>query len=65
MPIDGTCVNRCDALSQPGVDDQAQARDVPLDEIEQMLDEANPWSKVAQRPRDHDPGTHLQRSPGR
>ncbi|MCB1802577.1 MAG: aspartate-semialdehyde dehydrogenase, partial [Gammaproteobacteria bacterium] len=46
VPIDGTCVRigamRCHSQALT----IKLTRDVPLDEIEQMLDEANPWSKV-------------------
>ena len=46
VPIDGTCVRigamrcHCQALTIK------LKKDVPIDEIEQMLDEANAWSKV-------------------
>jgi aspartate-semialdehyde dehydrogenase len=46
IPIDGTCVRigamRCHSQALT----IKLKKDVPLDEIEQMLDEANPWSKV-------------------
>jgi aspartate-semialdehyde dehydrogenase len=46
IPIDGTCVRigamRCHSQALT----IKLKRDVPIDEIEQMLDEANPWSKV-------------------
>jgi len=46
IPIDGTCVRvgamRCHSQALT----IKLKTDVPLDEIEQMLDEANPWSKV-------------------
>jgi len=46
IPIDGTCVRigamRCHSQALT----IKLKRDVPLDEIEQMLDEANGWSKV-------------------
>jgi len=46
IPIDGTCVRigamRCHSQALT----IKLKRDVPLDEITQMLDEANPWSKV-------------------
>ncbi len=46
IPIDGTCVRigamRCHSQ---GLTIKLK-RDVPIDEIEQILDEANPWSKV-------------------
>ena len=46
VPIDGTCVRigamRCHSQALT----IKLKRDVPLDEIEQMLDEANAWSKV-------------------
>ena len=46
IPIDGICVRvgamRCHSQALT----IKLKRDVPLDEIEQMLDEANPWSKV-------------------
>lgn len=46
IPIDGTCVRigamRCHSQALT----IKLTRDVPLDEIEQMLDEANAWSKV-------------------
>ncbi|HOP17263.1 MAG TPA: aspartate-semialdehyde dehydrogenase, partial [Gammaproteobacteria bacterium] len=46
VPIDGTCVRigamRCHSQALT----IKLKKDVPLDEIEQMLDEANPWSKV-------------------
>jgi len=46
IPIDGTCVRigamRCHSQALT----VKLKKDVPIDEIEQMLDEANPWSKV-------------------
>jgi len=46
IPIDGTCVRigamRCHSQALT----IKLKKDVPLDEIAQMLDEANPWSKV-------------------
>ncbi|MCP5306838.1 MAG: aspartate-semialdehyde dehydrogenase [Chromatiaceae bacterium] len=46
VPIDGTCVRigamRCHSQSLT----IKLKRDVPIDEIEQILDDANPWSKV-------------------
>ena len=46
VPIDGTCVRigamRCHSQALT----IKLKKDVPIDEIEQMLDEANPWSKV-------------------
>jgi len=46
IPIDGTCVRigamRCHSQALT----IKLRKDVPLDEIEQMLDEANPWSRV-------------------
>ena len=46
IPIDGTCVRigsmRCHSQALT----IKLTRDVPIDEIEQMLDEANEWSKV-------------------
>jgi aspartate-semialdehyde dehydrogenase len=46
IPIDGTCV-RVGAMRCHGQALTIKLKmDVPVDEIEQMLDEANPWSKV-------------------
>jgi aspartate-semialdehyde dehydrogenase len=46
IPIDGTCVRigamRCHSQALT----IKLKRDVPIDEIEQLLDEANPWSRV-------------------
>jgi aspartate-semialdehyde dehydrogenase len=46
IPIDGTCVRigamRCHSQALT----IKLKRDVPIDEIEQLLDEANPWSSV-------------------
>jgi aspartate-semialdehyde dehydrogenase len=46
IPIDGTCVRigamRCHSQALT----IKLRKDVPIDEIEQMLDEANPWSRV-------------------
>ncbi len=46
IPIDGTCVRigamRCHSQALT----IKLRKDIPLDEIEQMLDEANPWSRV-------------------
>ena len=51
IPIDGTCVRigamRCHSQALT----IKLKRDVPIDEIEQMLDEANPWSKVVRNDR--------------
>lgn len=52
IPIDGTCVRigamRCHSQALT----IKLKQDVPLDEIEQMLDEANEWSKVIPNERD-------------
>ena len=52
VPIDGTCVRigamRCHSQALT----IKLKRNVPIDEIEQMLDEANPWSKVIANDRD-------------
>ena len=52
VPIDGTCVRigamRCHSQALT----IKLKRDVPLDEIEQMLDEANAWSKVVPNERE-------------
>lgn len=52
IPIDGTCVRigamRCHSQALT----IKLKKDVPMDEIEQMLDEANPWSKVIPNDRD-------------
>ena len=52
IPIDGTCVRvgamRCHSQ---GLTIKLK-RDVPMDEIEQMLDEANEWAKVIPNDRD-------------
>lgn len=52
IPIDGTCVRigamRCHSQALT----IKLKQDVPMDEIEQMLDEANDWSKVIPNDRD-------------
>jgi aspartate-semialdehyde dehydrogenase len=52
IPIDGTCVRigsmRCHSQALT----IKLKKDVPVDEIEQMLDEANAWSKVIPNDRD-------------
>jgi aspartate-semialdehyde dehydrogenase len=52
IPIDGTCVRigamRCHSQALT----IKLKKDVPLDEIEQMLDEANEWSKVVPNDRE-------------
>jgi len=52
IPIDGTCVRigsmRCHSQALT----VKLKKDVPVDEIEQMLDEANAWSKVVPNDRD-------------
>ena len=52
IPIDGTCVRigamRCHSQALT----IKLRKDVPMDEIEQMLDEANSWSKVVPNDRD-------------
>ena len=52
IPIDGTCVRigamRCHSQALT----IKLKKDVPMDEIEQMLDEANPWSKVVPNDRE-------------
>ncbi len=52
IPIDGTCVRigamRCHSQALT----IKLKKDVPVDEIEQMLDEANDWSKVIPNERD-------------
>ena len=52
IPIDGTCVRvgamRCHSQALT----IKLKKDVPVDEIEQMLDEANSWSKVIPNDRD-------------
>jgi len=52
IPIDGTCVRigamRCHSQALT----IKLKRDVPMDEIEQMLDEANAWSRVIPNERD-------------
>jgi aspartate-semialdehyde dehydrogenase len=52
IPIDGTCVRigsmRCHSQALT----IKLTRDVPVDEIEQILDEANPWSRVIPNDRD-------------
>jgi len=52
IPIDGTCVRigamRCHSQALT----IKLKKDVPVDEIEQMLDEANQWSKVVPNDRD-------------
>ncbi len=52
IPIDGTCVRigamRCHSQALT----VKLKKDVPMDEIEQMLDEANAWSKVIPNERD-------------
>jgi aspartate-semialdehyde dehydrogenase len=52
VPIDGTCVRvgamRCHSQ---GLTIKLR-RNVPIDEIEQIIDEANPWSKVIPNERD-------------
>jgi aspartate-semialdehyde dehydrogenase len=52
IPIDGTCVRvgamRCHSQALT----IKLKRDVPLDEIEQILDEANPWSLVVPNERE-------------
>ena len=52
IPIDGTCVRigamRCHSQALT----IKLKKDVPIDEIEQMLDEANAWSKVIPNERD-------------
>jgi len=52
IPIDGTCVRigamRCHSQALT----IKLKKDVPIDEIEQMLDEANEWSKVVPNDRD-------------
>ena len=52
IPIDGTCVRigamRCHSQALT----IKLKKDVPIDEIEQMLDEANEWSKVIPNDRD-------------
>jgi aspartate-semialdehyde dehydrogenase len=52
IPIDGTCVRigsmRCHSQALT----IKLKKNVPVDEIEQMLDEANPWSKVIPNDRD-------------
>lgn len=46
IPIDGTCVRIGAMRSHSQALTIKLKKDVPLDEIEQMLDEANAWSKV-------------------
>ena len=52
IPIDGTCVRigamRCHSQALT----IKLKRDVPMDEINQILDQANPWSKVIPNERD-------------
>jgi aspartate-semialdehyde dehydrogenase len=52
IPIDGTCVRigamRCHSQALT----IKLKRDVPIDEIERLLDEANPWSRVVPNDRD-------------
>jgi aspartate-semialdehyde dehydrogenase len=52
IPIDGTCVRigamRCHSQAMT----IKLTRDVPVDEIEQILDEANPWSTVVPNERE-------------
>lgn len=46
IPIDGTCVRIGAMRSHSQALTIKLKKDVPLDEIEDMLDKANPWSKV-------------------
>jgi aspartate-semialdehyde dehydrogenase len=52
IPIDGTCVRigamRCHSQALT----IKLRKNVPVDEIEQMLDEANPWSKIVPNERE-------------
>ena len=52
IPIDGTCVRIGAMRSHSQALTIKLKKDVPIDEIEQMLDEANAWSKVIPNDRD-------------
>ena len=52
IPIDGTCVRIGAMRSHSQALTIKLKKDVPIDEIEQILDEANAWSKVVPNDRD-------------
>ncbi len=52
IPIDGICVRIGAMRSHSQALTVKLKRDVPLDEIEAMLDEANPWSRVVPNERE-------------
>jgi len=52
VPIDGLCVRIGAMRSHSQALTIKLKKDVPLDEIEAMLDEANPWSRVIPNERD-------------